>query len=118
MTNDDLVFSVQLDLKPECVDEWKVAVMALIEQMAQESTFVACYLDQDAQEPNRFKLFERWAEPSVEAFVANQFEAKDYRRAYEARLPALLQRPRVTTVLRGVREWHRGSARGTPDQGA
>ena len=106
MTNNDLVFYVQLDVKPERVDEWKAAVLDVIEQMAKESTFVACYLDQDPQEPTRFTLFERWRETSVEAFVANQFEAKSYRQAYEASLPALLRSPRITTVLRGVREWH------------
>lgn len=104
MANGDLVFHVRLWVKPERVEEWKQAVREIVGHMAKEPAFVACYLHQDAQDTNAFTLYERWREPSVEAFLANQ--AKPYRAAYEARLPDLLQRPREPTVLLPLDEWH------------
>jgi len=41
----------------------------------------------------------------VEAFLANQ--DKPYRRAYEAKLPELLQKPRDAAVLKPLGEWHK-----------
>lgn len=105
MQDADLVFYVKLELKPECVEEWKTAVVAVIEQMSREAAFVSCSLQQDMDEPTCFTLYERWREPSVEAFIKNQFEGKDYRQEYEARLPALLRTPRAPTVLRHIEEW-------------
>ncbi|HEU6451858.1 MAG TPA: antibiotic biosynthesis monooxygenase family protein [Gemmatimonadaceae bacterium] len=105
MQDADLVFYVKLELKPECVEEWKAAVVAVIEQMSREPAFVSCSLQQDIEEPTRFTLYERWREPSVEAFIKNQFEGKDYRQEYEARLPGMLRTPRAPTVLRHIQEW-------------
>lgn len=105
MQDADLVFYVMLELKPECVEEWKAAVGAVIEQMSREPAFVSCSPQQDIGDPASFTLYERWREPSVEAFIKNQFEGKDYRQEYEARLPAMLRTPRTPTVLRHIREW-------------
>lgn len=63
-------------------------------------------MHQDAQDANRFTLYERWSEPSVEAFIKNQLEAKSYRKAYEEKLPTLLETPRTASVLSYVQEWH------------
>jgi quinol monooxygenase YgiN len=82
-------------------------VMEVIDHMSQESTFVTCYMHQDAQDAHRFTLYERWREPSVDAFVKHQLEAKNYRKAYEDKLPALLQSPRTVSILQYVKEWHR-----------
>lgn len=109
MPDGDLVFYVKLDLRPERVSEWEAAVLDLIERMSKESAFVSCSLQQDASDPTCYTLYERWREPSVEAFLKHQLEGKEYRQAYEARLPALLRAPRVTTVLRHVREWRQGT---------
>jgi quinol monooxygenase YgiN len=104
----DLVFYVKLDLKPEHVEEWKTAVTDLIDRMSKEAAFVSCSLQQGTEDPASFTLYERWREPSVEAFVRNQFEGKSYRQAYEARLPGMLRTPRQTSVLRHVQEWRGG----------
>ena len=72
--------------------------------MSQEEAFVGCSLQQDICEPTCYTLYERWREPSLEAFIKNQFEGKDYRQAYEARLPDMLRTPRATTVLRHIQE--------------
>ncbi len=105
MPPQDLVFYVRLFVKPECVAEWRAAVEEIIAAMAQEESFVACYLHQDSADPHQFTLYERWAEPSVEAFLAHQM--KPYRQAYDAKLERLLQRPREPQILRPLGEWHR-----------
>ena len=105
MHDDDLVFYVKLDLKPEYVAEWKAALMTVIELMSRETAFVSCSLQQDANDPTSYTLYERWREPSVEAFVKNQFEGKEYRQAYETHLPGWLRAPRAASVLRHIKEW-------------
>ena len=104
MADADLVFYVQLDVKPDRIDEWRRAVDDIIERMSAEDAFVACYLHRDAHDSCVFTLYERWREPSVEAFLANQM--KPYRMAYDAKLPDLLQRPREAALLKPLGEWH------------
>ena len=100
-SDDALVFIVQLHLKPERVEDWKRAVNELIDRMSQEDAFVTCLLDQSTEDPGMFTLYERWREPSLEAFVRNQM--KDYRKRYEEMLPDLPQAPRKAMALRPVR---------------
>jgi quinol monooxygenase YgiN len=99
----DLVFYVNVFVKPGCVDEWHKAVTDIIEEMSKEAAFVSCYLHQNANDVNHFTLYERWAEPSVEAFLQNQ--AKPYRLEYEAKLEWLLQRPREPQILKPLGQW-------------
>jgi len=105
MANSDLVFYVKLHVKPECVEEWQRAVTEIVELMSLEDAFVACYLHQDTQDPALFTLYERWNERSVEDFLEHQM--KPYRVAYDAKLPALLRRPREPAVLLPIGEWHK-----------
>ncbi|MBA2672268.1 antibiotic biosynthesis monooxygenase [Ramlibacter sp.] len=99
-----LVFYVKLFVKPECVQEWRAALDEIVNAMSQEEAFVSCHLHQDAQDETLFTLYERWAEPSVEAFVANQM--KPYRIAYDTKLEKLLQRPREAQILVPLGAWH------------
>lgn len=78
MIGNDLVFYVQLQVKPEHLQEWKNAVIDVIDRMAAEPAFVACYMHQDTQNANCFTLYERWREPSLEAFIKNQFEGRAF----------------------------------------
>ena len=110
MADRDLVFYVTLDLKPECVEEWKASVIQVIDQMSREPAFVGCSMQQHAANPSCFTLYERWREPSVEAFVKNQFESKAYRTEYEERLPGWLNAPRSAAVLWHVDHWPRTGA--------
>ena len=105
MADSDLVFYVKCRVKPDRIDEWRQAVTDIIEQMSREDSFVSCHLHRDSADPTLFTLYERWAEPSVEAFLERQ--AKPYRQAYEAKLPELLQGPREPQVLVPLGEWHR-----------
>lgn len=107
MAQQDLVFYVKCRVKPDRIDAWRRAVTDIIEQMSHEDTFVSCQLHVDAQDPTLFTLYERWAEPSVEAFLQRQ--DTPYRRAYEALLPDLLQGPREPQVLVPLGAWHRSA---------
>lgn len=103
MSQNHLVFYVQLQVKPECINDWRAEFDKIANAMSQEPAFVSCYLHQDAQDPTLFTLYERWAEPSVEAFIANQM--KPYRLEYDARLEDVLQRPRTAQILLPLGEW-------------
>lgn len=105
MPQQDLVFYVKCRVKPDRIDAWRRAVTDIIEQMSHEDTFVSCQLHVDAHDPTLFTLYERWDEPSVEAFLQRQ--DTPYRRAYEALLPDLLQGPREPQVLVPLGAWHR-----------
>ena len=108
MSSTDLIFFVQLNIKSERVDEWMRAVTELIDHMSREDTFVMCLMDQSAEDPTIFTLYERWNEPSLDAFVINQM--KDYRKRYEELLPELLRRPRRTMILSPLRTWQRSDS--------
>jgi quinol monooxygenase YgiN len=102
-----LVFDVVLRVKPERVDEWLREVEMILEAMSEEDTFLSCDLHRDANDPSVFTLYERWAEPDVDTFLARQ--DKPYRREYEAKLPELLQGPREPRVLVPLRRWLRAA---------
>jgi len=106
-----LTFYVQFELKPEHVTEFKERLHYVLESMSVEDTFVDSYMHQDANDPNKFSVYERWTEPSAEAFMKNQLHAKEYRREYEARIPEMLATPRQITFLDPDREWVSPKAR-------
>jgi len=105
MTANDvpLVFHVRLQVKPERVQDWLDAVHALIDRMAEEPAFISCDLHRDANDPTLFVLYERWDEESVQSFLEHQ--STDYRAAYDALLPELLQAPRQPQVLELMQSW-------------
>jgi quinol monooxygenase YgiN len=105
MADGELLFYVKLYVRPERVEEWKRAAFEIIGMMSKEDAFVECHLQQDTQDSNLFTLYERWREPTVAAFLENQM--KPYRREYEAKLPALLLRPREASVLTSLGVWRR-----------
>lgn len=101
-----LAFYVEFNLKPEYVDEWKQGALSVIEKMSKEDTFVSAYMHRDANDPNKYTLYEVWSEPSREAFFENQLNSKDYRKKYEENLPKMLTSPRVITFLDLLHQWH------------
>src|SRR5690606_38627973 len=105
MPPEDLVFYVKLYVRPDRIDEWNEAVNTVIEEMSKEAAFISCDLHQEANDESLFTLYEKWAVPSVEAFLKHQ--AKPYRVAYEAKLEALLQRPREPQVLKPLGHWRK-----------
>lgn len=100
-----LVFTVEFNVKPEAKQEFLASLNDVIENMAEEYTFVSTYLHQDANDPNTFLIYERWAEPSFESFVENQLKGKAYRDEYEAKISQWLVKDRAITVLEPLGEW-------------
>jgi quinol monooxygenase YgiN len=101
----ELVFYVKLYVKPDRIDEWLRSAETIIDAMSREEAFIACHLHRDSEDPCLFTLYERWAEPSVQAWLDHQM--KPYRKEYDARLETLLQRPREAQVLTPLREWRK-----------
>jgi len=104
-SNEDLAFYVNFHIKPDKVEEWKEGALHVLNSMSVEETFVGAFLHQDAEDPSKFTLYERWAESDMDAFVKNQLNAKEYRKVYEEQLPALVASPRSFAVLKPVRTW-------------
>lgn len=103
--SNDLVFTVEFNIKPESKQEFLASLTQLAGEMAKEETFVSTYLHQDSQDPNKFLIYERWSEPDMKAFVNNQLSGKAYREDYEARLPGWSSEPRKISVLEPMGEW-------------
>lgn len=101
----ELAFYVNFHVKTEFVEKWRESAEEVIDHMSEEDTFIVCYMHQDVEDPNKFTLYERWAEPSMGAFVENQLNAKEYRKKYEEILPEMLQTPRTFSVLNTLQEW-------------
>lgn len=100
-----LVFTVEFNVKPEAKEEFLASLNDVVENMAKEETFVSTYLHQDAHDPNTYLIYERWAEPTFEAFVENQLKGKHYRDEYEAKVSDWLVKDRGITVLEPLGEW-------------
>jgi len=105
--NKNLAFYVRFHIKPEYVEQWKEEAKEVITKMSKEDTFVSCYMHEEKDDPTRFSLYEVWNEPSMEAFIKNQLEAKDYRHEYEKTLSVKLQSERTFVVLDTMQEWHK-----------
>jgi len=101
----ELVFTVEFNIKPEAREAFLTSLNQVLDHMANEQTFVSCYQHQEAGDANKFVIYERWSEPSMEAFMENQFHGKAYREDYEAKLPQWLAEPRKISVLEPIGEW-------------
>lgn len=94
-------FIVSLHVKPGCEEEFLGLLTPVLDAMRHEPTFVNAVLHRDPEDPTRFMLYETWTD--LDDVVSVQMK-RDYRRAYEARLPDLLREPRRAQVwlpLRG-----------------
>lgn len=101
----DLVFTVEFNVKPETKDEFLASLNQVVENMEKEETFVLSYLHRDVNDPNKFVIYERWSEPSFDAFVEHQLKGKRYRDEYEANISKWLVKDRGISVLEPIGEW-------------
>lgn len=106
-SNEDLAFYVNFHIKSDKLEEWKEGALHVLNSMSVEETFVGAFLHQDAEDPGKFTLYERWAEPDMDAFVKNQLNAQEYRKVYEEQLPALVASPRTFSVLTPTENWNK-----------
>jgi quinol monooxygenase YgiN len=95
-----LAIVIPLHVKPGCEDEFLRLLTPVLDAMRHEATFINAVLHRDAADPTRFMLYETWADR--EDLVAVQMK-RDYRRAYEARLPDLLREPRQAQLWQRLR---------------
>ncbi len=101
----DLVFTVEFNIKPEYTQDFLATLTEVIKKMSKEDTFLTTYLHSDINNPNRFLIYERWREASLEDFMKNQIQGKTYRNKYEEQLPGWSSEPRKITVLGPIGEW-------------
>lgn len=95
-----IVFAVSLHVKAGCEDEFLTLLAPVLDAMRHEATFINAVLHQDPDDPTRFMIYETWADLND---VAEVQVKRDYRRAYEARLPELLREPRKVEFWRPLR---------------
>lgn len=101
----DLVFTVEFNVKPEAKETFLASLNNVVENMSKEDTFICSYLHRDSNDPNKFVIYERWSEPSFEAFVENQLKGKRYRDDYEEKVSEWLVKDRGISVLEPISEW-------------
>lgn len=91
---------VSIHLKPGAEKEFLDLLMPVIDGVRLEPTFINNFLHQDPEDPTRFMVYENWADR--DEFFAVQMK-RDYRKAYESRLPELLAEPRGVEIWRPLR---------------
>jgi quinol monooxygenase YgiN len=95
-----LVAVVSIHLKPGREEEWLCLLTPVLDAMRHEPTFVNAVLHRDPDDPTRFMLYETWADRDD---LVNVQMKRDYRAAYEARLPDLLREPRQAAIWQPLR---------------
>jgi quinol monooxygenase YgiN len=95
-----VVVVVSIHVKAGREQEFLRLVTPVLDAMRHEATFINAALHRDPEDPTRFMLYETWADR--DDLVEVQMK-RDYRGAYEARLPAILREPRRAEVWRPLR---------------
>jgi quinol monooxygenase YgiN len=91
---------VYLNAKPEACDEFLRLLSPVLDAMRHESTFISAVLHRSPEDPCSFMLYEIWADRDD---LVNVQMKRDYRAAYEARLPELLREPRRAVIWERLR---------------
>ena len=95
-----LVAIVSIHVKPDCREEFLRLLAPVLDAMRHEPTFINAVLHEDPEDPTRFMLYETWADR--DDLVEVQMR-RDYRQAYERRLPAITREPRQARLWRPLR---------------
>jgi quinol monooxygenase YgiN len=96
----ELAIIVSLHVQAGREAEFLNLLTPVLDAMRHEPTFINAALHRDPEDPSRFMIYETWADP--EELVQVQLK-RDYRKAYEARLPDLLREPRHVQLWRPLR---------------
>lgn len=100
MPSKPFVLLATIHVKPGCEAEYLSLVGPVNDAMRHEPTFVNTVLHRSADDPALFMLHETWLDR--ENFFSVQMK-RPYRADYEARLPAMLRRPRTMQVFELLR---------------
>jgi quinol monooxygenase YgiN len=97
---DEICVLVFLNAKPEFCDEFLQLLSPVLDAMRHEPTFISAVLHRSPEDPNNFMLYEVWADRDD---LVNVQMKREYRAAYEARLPDLLREPRRAVTWERLR---------------
>jgi quinol monooxygenase YgiN len=100
MCKDTIAVIVTLHVKPGRAGEFLAALAPVLDAMRHEPTFINAVLHRDPEDPDRFMLYETWADRSE--LVEVQM-GRAYRKPYMDRLPELLAEPRQVQVFQPLR---------------
>jgi len=92
--------TVILTIKPGREDEFLTLLHPVLDAMRYEATFINAFLHHHPDEPNRFMLYETWAD--LEDLMEVQMH-RPYRQAFWDSLPGLLAIPRQIIVWTPMR---------------
>ncbi|MBN8944187.1 MAG: antibiotic biosynthesis monooxygenase [Rhizobiales bacterium] len=95
-----IVYTIEIALKPGAAAAFLALLTPVLDAMRDEATFINAVLHQDGGDPDRFMLYETWAD-------ARELEdvqmARAYRTAYWQGLPDLLREPRQVAAWQPLR---------------
>ncbi|NVN09631.1 putative quinol monooxygenase [Nguyenibacter vanlangensis] len=92
---------VGINLKPGYAQEFLALLDDIIEPMRREESFIDVVALQNQDDPDSIVLYETWLDRHEFETVQRK---RDYRRAYEERLPQILREPRTITFFDAVRD--------------
>ena len=95
-----LALVITLHVKEERVDEFLALLEPVLDAMRHEPTFINTVLHRDGAHPNRFLLYETWADR--EDLVEVQMK-REYRTAYVAALDEMLAETRDVRIWQPMR---------------
>jgi quinol monooxygenase YgiN len=96
----NVTYVITLQLKPGGAPEFLGLLTPVLDAMRHEAGFINAVLHRDPENPDRFMLYETWADHDD---VVNVQMHRPYRQAYWARLPELLASPRAVQIWRPLR---------------
>lgn len=95
-----VTYVITVTVNPGCEAELMALLTPVLDAMRHEAGFINAVLHRDAADPNRFMLYETWADH--DEVVAVEIH-RDYRRAFNEALPRLLAGPREVQIWRPMR---------------
>jgi quinol monooxygenase YgiN len=99
-SREEVCVLVYLTVKLESCDEFMQLLSPVLDAMRHEATFVSTVLHRSPDNPTSFMLYEVWADRED---LVNVQMKREYRAAYEAKLPSLLQEPRRAVIWERLR---------------
>jgi len=95
----DLTFYTNFQIKSDRQADWKKAAMIVFDKMVEEDHFICAFLHQDAEDPTRFTIYERWNKSNQVDF------AEQHRKLYESILPDSVPSLRNFRILQPRGNW-------------
>lgn len=98
----DLAYYVNFHLKETSVESWMKCATAVFDELSQRDAFVCAYIHQDAEDPSRFTIYERWREWGRQEMVSDHLRAQEFHKFYESMLPGGVQALRSIRLLQPI----------------